>query len=243
MQRGRWTLFPQPLLDLLAQHPSAVTGFLFPSAARQAVGDPELLSQRLDPSPTGGRRRVHPVRPAPHVRLAAAGRPASRSSRSPRGWAMACAPAGTRSPNHHPRLRARDRRNRAKPRSTNPQHCCMRGGGSAGHSLKSDAGADRALGGRLHLIRGGRVWPRRGDARIRGRSRSADLGRRRYRSGTRASVLADRQLAIAIRDLRKRGHRNAGRLLEDGRAGQGRARLHAPAVVRPEGGGHETPSK
>jgi integrase len=30
-KRGRWTLFPEPLLDLLAEHPSAVTGFLFPA--------------------------------------------------------------------------------------------------------------------------------------------------------------------------------------------------------------------
>jgi integrase len=30
-KRGRWTLFPRPLLDLLASQPAAVSGFLFPS--------------------------------------------------------------------------------------------------------------------------------------------------------------------------------------------------------------------
>jgi integrase len=30
-KRGRWTLFPQPLLDLLAAQPAAVSGYLFPS--------------------------------------------------------------------------------------------------------------------------------------------------------------------------------------------------------------------
>ena len=30
-KRGRWTLFPQPLVELLAQRPTAVSGFIFPS--------------------------------------------------------------------------------------------------------------------------------------------------------------------------------------------------------------------
>jgi integrase len=37
-KRGRWTLFPRPLLDLLAEHPSAVTGFLFPSPRGKVWG-------------------------------------------------------------------------------------------------------------------------------------------------------------------------------------------------------------
>jgi integrase len=46
-KRGRWTLFPCPLVELFEQHPAAVSGVLFPSPRSDADASETTIFQRL----------------------------------------------------------------------------------------------------------------------------------------------------------------------------------------------------
>ena len=88
----------------------AAFGLPLPLAAWKVLGDPELLPRRLDARASEGRRVLHAVRPAPHVRLASARRrhPPRRGCRLDGAWTSRRRPRDRE--HDHARLRARHRR-------------------------------------------------------------------------------------------------------------------------------------
>ena len=97
-----------------------------PVAAREAVGDPQLLPQRLDPGPGPAPACSSRCTTCATRSRRGCWRPGSRSWRSRPGWGTRSAPAATRSPTP-PRACTRTRpANGAPSRSPSSPHSCTR---------------------------------------------------------------------------------------------------------------------
>jgi integrase len=95
-ERGRWTLFPRPLIDLCDEGPAALSGLLF--RAREARFGPTATSTAT----CGNRRGESPARTSRCTTcgihsLPGSWRPAFRSPRLRPGWAIRSVPAALQS--------------------------------------------------------------------------------------------------------------------------------------------------
>ena len=82
-KRGRWTLFPKPLIDMLELRRATDTDVPVSVAPRQVLVGPQLLPQRVGTGASRRWRLVHALRPSPHVLVSPARRryPARRGLR------------------------------------------------------------------------------------------------------------------------------------------------------------------